>query len=138
MSAEAGSIPELPLAGVIGIGTDLLDSRRIEEAYRRHGGRFVRRILTPAERDIFSARGESLNFLAKQYAAKEALAKALGTGIADGVSFQHMEILRDAAGAPVVTLSARAAEIMIDLGSRQALLSLSDEGHLIQAFAVLV
>lgn len=128
----------LPLNSVAGIGTDLLDSARIAAALTRHGERFVQRILTPAERLLYQQRKASLNFLAKQYAAKEALAKALGTGIAKGVGFQQLEILRDEQGAPVVTLSGAAHERLLLLGGQRALVSLSDEGDLIQAFAVLV
>lgn len=128
----------LPLSGVVGIGTDLLDSRRIVSAYEAHGERFVRRILTAAEQQLYAERRASLNFLAKQFAAKEALAKALGTGIARGIGFQQLEVLRDEAGAPQVTLSGQAAMRLQVMGGRQALLSLSDEGDLIQAFAVLI
>lgn len=128
----------LPLSSVAGIGTDLLDSGRIVQAFNRHGERFVQRILTPAEQQLYRQRADGLNFLAKQYAAKEALAKALGTGIAKGVGFQQLEIVRDEQGAPVVTLSGAAQERLTALGGSRALVSLSDEGDLIQAFAVLV
>ncbi|WP_430459604.1 holo-ACP synthase [Thalassolituus sp. LLYu03] len=128
----------LPLNAVVGIGTDLLDSQRIAATLERHGERFVQRILTVAERALYAQRADGLNFLAKQYAAKEALAKALGTGIAKGVGFQQLEILRDAQGAPVVSLSGAAQERLWALGGQKAFVSLSDEGHLIQAFSVLV
>jgi len=123
--------------GVIAIGTDLLDSRRIEQALARHGERFVQRILTPAEQALYRSRANPLNFLAKQYAAKEALAKALGTGIAKGVGFQQLQVLRDDLGAPHVLLQGAAAERLQALGGQRALVSLSDEGEWIQAFALL-
>ncbi|UXD89326.1 holo-ACP synthase [Thalassolituus hydrocarboniclasticus] len=122
---------------MIAIGTDLLDSSRIGQALERHGERFVQRILTPAEQTLYRSRANPLNFLAKQYAAKEALAKALGTGIAKGVGFQQLEILRDELGAPQVLLHAAAAERLQFLGGQRALVSLSDEGDWIQAFALL-
>lgn len=125
------------LPGVVAIGTDLLDAGRIEQAVARHGRRFVARILTPAEQQLYQQRAQPLNFLAKQFAAKEALAKALGTGIAKGIGFQQLEVLRDAAGAPQVSLHGIAAQRLQQLGARQALLSLSDEGGLILAFALL-
>lgn len=133
--AQADELKQVP--GVIAIGTDLLDSRRIEQALARHGERFVQRILTPAEQVLYHTRANPLNFLAKQYAAKEALAKALGTGIAKGVGFQQLEILRDELGAPRVLLHAAAAERLQTLGGQRALISLSDEGDWIQAFALL-
>lgn len=130
------SVPEFSQAQVVGIGTDLLDSRRIAEAFERHGERFVQRILTDAEQQLYRQRADGLNFLAKRYAAKEALAKGLGTGIAKGVGFQQLEILADAHGAPVVQLYGAASERLQMLGGKQAFVSLSDEGDLIQAFAV--
>lgn len=123
--------------GVIAIGTDLLDGRRIEQALARHGERFVQRILTPAEQALYRSRANPLNFLAKQYAAKEALAKALGTGIAKGVGFQQLQVLRDDLGAPQVRLYGAAEERLQALGGQRALVSLSDEGDWIQAFALL-
>lgn len=123
--------------GIVGIGTDLLDSRRIERAYQRRGERLIRRFLTPAEQQVWQQRGQSLNYLAKRFAAKEALAKALGTGIAKGVGFQQLEILNDEHGAPQVILHGAARQRMQQLGGRQALISLSDEGDWIQAFAVI-
>jgi holo-[acyl-carrier protein] synthase len=129
--------PEFPLEQVVGIGTDLLNSQRIVAAMARHGERFVKRILTEREQQLYHQRADSLNFLAKRYAAKEALAKALGTGIAKGVGFQQLEVLADDAGAPQVTLYGAAAERLQALGGQKAFVSLSDEGDLIQAFSVL-
>ena len=123
--------------GVVGVGTDLLDARRIEQAYQRRGQRLIERFLTPAEQALWRQRQQSLNFVAKQFAAKEALAKALGTGIAKGVGFQQLQILRAPDGAPQVTLSGAALQRLQQLGGQQAWVSLSDEGDWIQAFAVL-
>ncbi len=64
--------PEFPLEQVVGIGTDLLNSQRIVAAMARHGERFVKRILTEREQQLYHQRADSLNFLAKRYAAKEA------------------------------------------------------------------
>jgi holo-[acyl-carrier protein] synthase len=122
---------------VVGVGTDLLDARRIEQAYLRRGQRLIERFLTPAEQALWHQRQQSLNFVAKQFAAKEALAKALGTGIAKGVGFQQLQILRAPDGAPQVTLSGAALQRLQQLGGQQAWVSLSDEGDWIQAFAVL-
>lgn len=124
-------------SGVVGIGTDLLDSSRIEAALSEHGERFARRILCEQEWTIFSDHKRPGNYLAKAFAAKEALSKALGTGIGQGVSFQDFCILRSAEGRPEVSVNGVALQHMKRLGGRQFMLSLSDEGHLIQAFAVL-
>lgn len=122
---------------IAGIGTDLLDSSRIERLQKRYGERLAKRILTDAEQSLWHTRGNSSNFLAKQFAAKEALSKALGTGFAQGVSFLQLEVLRNKQGAPVVNLYAKAKEVMQSLGGTQVQVSLSDERHLIFAFAVI-
>lgn len=129
--------PKPEFAEVRAIGTDLLDSQRIAHSLSRHGLRLAQRILTEQEYRLWQARGASANFLAKQFAGKEALAKALGTGIAKGVGFQQLEILRDELGAPVVQLYDQAATRLQQLGAQRALLSLSDEGDWVLAFAVL-
>lgn len=117
-----------------GIGTDIVDIERIQAVLERQGERFVQRILTPAERAEYQRRGEPVKFLANRFAGKEAVAKALGTGIAAGVTFQQIEILPDERGAPGVQLSGRAAEISRD---DQVLLSLTDERRSVVAFALL-
>lgn len=117
-----------------GIGTDIVDIERIQAVLERQGERFVQRILTPAEQAEYQRRGAPVKFLANRFAGKEAVAKALGTGIADGVTFQQIEILPGKRGAPEVQLSGRAAEIG---QSDQLLLSLTDERRSVVAFAVL-
>lgn len=124
-------------AGVVAIGVDILDANRIAAVIARHGDRFVQRILTSAEQQLYQNRDNKDNFLAKQYAAKEALAKALGTGIAKGIGFQQLEILRDEQGAPQVNLYAAAAVRLAQMGAKRALVSLSDEGPHIVSFALL-
>ncbi len=123
--------------GVVGIGTDLLAVERIEPVWQRHGERFARRILTEPEYQLWCQRERNLNFLAKQFAIKEALAKALGTGIAAGVGFQELCVLRDDRGAPFARLSGRAKERMLQLQGRQASVSLSDDAGFVLAFAVI-
>lgn len=120
-----------------GIGTDLLDQSRVEKTVERQGDRFAKRILSPQEFTVWAEREYSVNYLAKRFAAKEAIAKALGTGIAKGVGFQQMSISSDAAGKPVVTLSGQALSRAQELGGKEVMLSLSDEGAMILAFAIL-
>ena len=120
-----------------GIGTDLLDQRRIASIVEKQGERFSKRILTAEELIVWAGRDYSVNYLAKRFAAKEAIAKALGTGIAQGISFQQMNIASDDAGKPVVTLSGQALIRQQTLNAEQVLLSLSDEGEMILAFAIL-
>jgi len=120
-----------------GIGTDLLNQRRIAHIMEKQGERFAHRILTPQELLLWAEKAYSVNFVAKRFAAKEAISKALGTGIAQGIGFQQMNIDTDDLGKPVVELSGAALIRANALGGQQVLLSLSDEGEMILAFAVL-
>jgi holo-[acyl-carrier protein] synthase len=120
-----------------GIGTDLLDQSRIVSIVEKQGERFAKRILTTEELAVWTSRDCSVNYLAKRFAAKEAISKALGTGIAKGIGFQQMAITSDGLGKPVVTLTGQALIRAKELGGEQVMLSLSDEGEMILAFAVL-
>ena len=122
---------------MIGIGTDILEIARIEQTLGRLGDKFVKRILTDAEQVEYSASNNGVRFLAKRFASKEAVAKALGTGIGRGVSWQDIQIDHDPAGAPLVTLTGGADSVARSRGGKEMLLSLSDEQHYVVAFAAL-
>lgn len=119
------------------IGTDIVTIARVAAAVERGGERFVKRILTPFEQGQYAARGNSISYLAKRFAAKEAVAKALGTGIGRGISWQHMQIENDEQGAPQLVLSGPAAQRQAQLGSRYAHISIADETDQAIAFVVL-
>jgi len=121
----------------IAIGTDIVEIQRIANVLERQGDKFVQRILTESEIAEYQARGNSVAFLAKRFAAKEAIAKALGTGIGRGISFQHMMVSNNAEGAPQVELQANAAERLKQLGGSNVLLSLSDEKNSALAFVAI-
>lgn len=124
---------------MIAIGTDIVEIERIKATYERLGDAFVARILVPQEQLEFDRRGKSIAFLAKRFAAKEAVAKALGTGIGRGVSWQHMVVLNDVdSGAPMCSLLAGAAERMAQLGGTRVLISLSDEKRYALAYAAII
>lgn len=122
---------------MIAVGTDLLKVSRIEAVVGRLGDKFVRRILTPPEVAEYQASSLALNLLAKRFAAKEAVAKSLGTGIGRGVSWQDIRIDHDENGAPVVELSSGALEAALRKGGDSVALSISDESEYVLAFAVL-
>jgi holo-[acyl-carrier protein] synthase len=122
---------------VIALGTDILRVARIDEVVGRLGDRFVRRILTVSERLEYAASGQPNRLLAKRFAAKEAVAKALGTGIGRGVSWQDIQIDHDENGAPLVKLTGGASEVAASRGASSVLLSLSDEQEYVVAFAAL-
>ena len=123
---------------MIGIGTDILVLTRIEEAVARQGERFVNRILTAPEQAEYAASAQRNRLLAKRFAAKEAVVKALGTGIGNGVSWQDICVKHDELGAPLVELSGGAEARAAHLGGSRILLSLADEQDYVVAFAVLV
>ena len=122
---------------MIAIGTDILRIERIEDVVARLGDRFVQRILTPVEQAEYNASPLPNRLLAKRFAAKEAIAKALGTGIGRGVSWQDITVAHDANGAPVVELGGGAREVALARGGSRVELSLADEADYVVAFAVL-
>ncbi|KUJ71887.1 holo-ACP synthase [Thiomicrospira sp. WB1] len=121
---------------ITGIGTDLVEIARIEQLLTRRGESFIRRILTDSERDECARCDFPERFLAKRWAAKEAVVKAMGTGFTQGVSFQGIDIVHTDAGQPQVALSGATRAHAERLGIERWSLSLSDERHYALAFAV--
>ncbi|MGD9984352.1 MAG: holo-ACP synthase [Porticoccaceae bacterium] len=119
-----------------GIGTDLVAIARIERALVRHGARFAARILRPEELAALGAAARPAAWLAKRFAAKEALGKALGTGIGV-VSWQDFSVLGAPGGVPVVQCHGRAQQLLAQRGITEVWISLSDERDYALAFAVL-
>jgi holo-[acyl-carrier protein] synthase len=122
---------------LIAVGTDILKIDRIEAVLSRQGDRFVERILTPVEQQEFHSSKLGPRLLAKRFAAKEAIAKTLGTGIGRGVSWQDIQIEHDDNGAPTVVLTGGALEVATRRGGNRVELSLADEIDYVVAFAVL-
>lgn len=123
---------------MIGIGTDIVQIDRISGVLEKQSERFVQRILTEAEQQVYHERNASLTFLANRFAAKEAVSKALGTGIAGGIRFTDIEILPAASGEPQVTLHNKAQERFEALQATAVKISLSDEENYAVAFVVIV
>lgn len=122
---------------LVGIGTDIARIQRFSELLERRGSAITRRLLTPKEQAALAASASPGAFLAKRFAAKEALLKALGTGLRDGLSWQQMEVSNDALGKPLMVLSGRAADMAAAKAVSQIHLSLSDEQDHALAFVVL-
>lgn len=112
---------------ILGLGTDIADIERVEKVYARSGDAFAERVLTPAELDIFHGRKLKGRYLAKRFAVKEAASKALGTGIACGVSFQDFTVSNDELGKPILKLSGKAAELAGAMGVNHVHLTIADE-----------
>ncbi len=126
---------------IIGIGTDLVDIRRIERALARHGDRFAQRIFTPVERALAERRNNPAETFAKRFAAKEACAKALGTGFRDGIFFRDLGVVNLASGKPTMTLTGAALvrlQSLMPHGLEPRIdLAISDEYPMAQAFVVI-
>jgi holo-[acyl-carrier protein] synthase len=110
---------------VIGLGTDLIEIERIERSYARFGEAFLNRVFTPGEVAYCMRKKNFAESLAARFAAKEAGAKALGTGISRGVNWKEFEVRRAPGQRPELHLSGRALEIAGRLGIRHISLTLS-------------
>lgn len=119
-----------------GIGTDILQISRMQAALERTP-KLAARILTAVELEQYHATKNAARFLAKRFAAKEAVVKALGTGIGNGVSWQHILISKDHLGKPIVNLSAAALEYSKKMAVQSVFLSYSDEQDYVVAMVVL-
>jgi holo-[acyl-carrier protein] synthase len=113
-----------------------MEIARIEQSYVRFGEAFLERIFTPGEIAYCMAKKNYAESLAARFAAKEAGAKALGTGISRGVSWRELEVRRLPGQRPELHLSGRAAEIAARLGIRRLSLSLSHSRH--QSIAIVI
>jgi holo-[acyl-carrier protein] synthase len=122
---------------IVGIGTDVVSIERIAGVLERHGERFVKRILTPEERRRYGATRAKASHLAKRWAAKEAFAKAIGTGIHAPFTWQSITVGRDAKGKPLVVPGTLMAKHLKKLGVTGAHVSLSDDAGVALAFVVL-
>ncbi len=126
---------------IVGIGVDIVDIRRIERTLARFGDRFIRRVFTEAERARAEARRRRAETYAKRFAAKEACAKALGTGFRRGVYFRDIEVVNLPSGKPVLRLhggALRRLRALVPEGTRAQLeLTLTDEYPLAQAMVLI-
>jgi holo-[acyl-carrier protein] synthase len=126
---------------ILGIGSDLCDIRRIERSLGRFGERFTHRIFTPGEREKSERRAARAASYARRFAAKEACAKALGTGLRAGVFWRDMEVVNLPGGKPTMRLTGGAlARLrgMVPAGHEPVVhVSLTDDPPLAQAFVVI-
>ncbi len=122
---------------VRGVGTDLVQISRIESSLSRYGEKFARRILSEQEFNRFECEDNKANFLAKRFAVKEAVSKALGTGISHGVHWHTMVISHNDFGAPQVSLNGGALSRLEAIGASSVMISISDDAGLVSAFAVI-
>jgi holo-[acyl-carrier protein] synthase len=126
---------------IVGIGSDLIDIRRVEKVIERHGERFLSRIFTDVERAKAERRARGIDTYAKRFAAKEACSKALGTGIRQGVWWRDMGVINLPGGRPTMRLTGGALKRLESLtppGFEARIdLSITDEYPMAQAFVVI-
>jgi holo-[acyl-carrier protein] synthase len=126
---------------IVGIGSDLTDIRRIGDTLERFGDRFALRIFTEIERARSERRADRASSYAKRWAAKEACAKALGTGLRRGVFWRDMGVINARSGQPTMILTGGAADRLAEItppGRRPVIhLSLTDDFPYAQAFVVI-
>jgi len=126
---------------ILGIGSDLCDARRIERVLARHGERFLDRIFTPIERVLAERRANRVATYAKRFAAKEACAKALGTGLRAGVFWRDMGVVNLPSGRPTMKLTGgalRRLQAITPPGYEARIdVTVTDEGPMAQAFVII-
>jgi len=124
---------------IIGIGTDLVSVARIKTIWERFGHAFAKRILTPNEMEELALVKNPIAFLAKRYAAKEALAKALGTGFRpNGILLTEIGVLKDPLGRPYLHFRGRTEAEIKHRQVTESHLSISDEAEFALAYVILV
>lgn len=117
---------------MLSVGVDTVEIDRVAKVYRHHGDRFLQRVYTPREGERYRHR---IDELAAHFAGKEAISKALGTGL-HGVGWREMEIMPDRRGKPLVFLSGRAAARAAELGLHEFAISLTHTETVAMAFVV--
>lgn len=122
---------------IYGIGTDIVNIKRVEYILNKNKTAFIKRILSEHEQALFANKGDSASYCAKRFAAKEAFAKALGTGIGNIVGFQDLSVYNNEQGKPYFVPSEKLRLYLLDKNIKQAHLSISDEKTNAVAFVVL-
>jgi holo-[acyl-carrier protein] synthase len=126
---------------ILGIGSDLIDIRRIEKTIARYGDRFLDRVFTPEERARSDRRANRIESYAKRYAAKEACSKALGTGFRRGVYWRDLGVVNLPGGRPTLVLTGGARKRLEELTpagmAARIDITLTDEPPIAQALVII-
>ena len=115
---------------VIGLGTDIVNINRIKKIYSKHGNQFLNKILTESEKKSEKelSRFKNISTIAKRFAAKEAISKAIGYGFSNGIHFKDIEIYNDESGKPYANLNGKAKSIVNKISKKYNIfLTLSDD-----------
>lgn len=122
---------------IYGIGTDIVEVSRVTGIHARHGARFAKHVLSAAEMPEYASARFPERFLAKRFAAKEAFAKAIGTGLRGAVTLTNIRITHDALGKPGLDFEPKLRALVDQCGITNCHVSISDEKELVAAFVVL-
>jgi holo-[acyl-carrier protein] synthase len=122
---------------IFGIGTDIVRVERMQKDLERFGDKFAERILTPAEMWEFQGNASKAHFLARRFAAKEAAAKAMGTGLSNGVHLRDIGVIHDPQGKPMLEFSGRAEQLIREKSISVVHISLADEQDHAVAFVTM-
>jgi holo-[acyl-carrier protein] synthase len=122
---------------IFGVGTDIVAVKRMTTNLEQYGEKFARKILTDDEFLDFQKAPSQAHFLAKRFAAKEAAAKAMGTGFSQGLSLKHIGVTHNENGKPELAYFGRARELIAELGVSKSHISIADETEHAVAFVTL-
>ena len=122
---------------IFGIGTDIVETQRMQDLLDKHGVKAAHKILSETELVEFEQAVNQAAFLAKRFAAKEATAKAFGTGCRDGLNLGHIAVKNNAVGKPELHFTERALALLSELEIGAYFLSISDEQHYAIAHVVM-
>ncbi|EMF4710710.1 holo-ACP synthase [Providencia stuartii] len=122
---------------IVGLGTDIVEIARIEAVIKRSADSLAKRILTENEFAQFQQQAQPARFLAKRFAVKEAAAKALGTGIRNGLAFNQFEVSNDSLGKPLLTLVGEAEKLAQRMNVTYIHVSITDERHYAAATVII-
>ncbi|GMO57172.1 MAG: holo-ACP synthase [Rickettsiales bacterium] len=123
---------------IIGIGTDLLVISRLEKVYNKFGNRFVEKILSDKECEIFAKVVKKVEYLAKKFSVKEAITKSVGLGIGRGINMNDISILSNELGQPFVKFNDKVDAFLLERYKAEIKIhiSITDEGGMVNAVAV--
>ena len=121
---------------IAGVGVDLLDINRVSTLYERYDTRFVTHLLTDRERVEFESTARKVHYLAARFSGKEAISKALGTGLRAPMTLHAVSILNDNVGKPYLEYSNDLSLLMEDRGIQRIHLSFSHENHMLLSHAI--
>ncbi len=122
---------------ILGTGIDLMDPRRLRKAAGKWGDRILDRLYTPGEKAHCEGRGDPWPSFAVRFAAKEALVKALGLGLRQGLSWKQIEVVYGEHGKPELKMTGRASELLREQGVTRTHLSLSHQEGMAMAMVIL-